>query len=112
MKNPQITYSGHKEGAGATAVIYRKGRNLLLRHLKAYLGPLTRHNTYEGEAVDGLLACWVIHNTIETSFKVVSLYINNQALIKASTRPGASLGQHLVQAFKETVNNLSAKITV
>jgi len=104
--------SGQEGGIGAAAVIYRRGSSQPLSHLKAYLGPPTKHNTYEGEAVGGLLGCHLIQNTVETSFKTVSLYINNQSLIKAAPRPRASSGQYLIQAFANLVNNLSAKVTI
>jgi len=104
--------SGQEGGVGAAAVIYRRGSSQPLGHLKAFLGPLTRHNTYEGEAVGGLLGCHLIQITLGTSFKTVSLYIDNQALIKAMPRPGASSGQHLVQAFADLVNNQTAKVTI
>ena len=104
--------SGQEGGAGAAAVIYRKGRSRPLGHLKAYLGPLASHSTYEGEAVGGLLGCYLIQNTPGMNFKTVSLYINNQAIIKASVRPKASSGQYLVQALTNMANNLSAKVTL
>ena len=84
--------SGLEGGIGAVAVIYRKGSNIPLNHLKAYLGPSTKHNSYEGEAVGGLLACWLIRNTIGTGFKTVSIYIDNQVLIKVMDIPKALLG--------------------
>jgi len=103
--------SGLERGIGAAAVIYRKGSNISLNHLKAYLGPSTKHNSYKGEAVGGLLACWLIRNTIGTGFKTVSIYIDNQALIKVMAASKASSGQYLVQAFADMANNLTAKAT-
>ena len=104
--------SGQEGGVGAAAVIYKKGRSRPLRHLKSYLGPLTEHNSFEGEAVGGLLACWLIRTTPGTSFRTVSIYIDNQALIKVSIRPKATSGQHLVQAFADAADNLRAKTTI
>ena len=104
--------SGLEEGIGAAAVIYRKGSNIPLNHLKAYLGPSTKHNSYKGEAVGGLLVCWLIRNTIGTDFKMVSIYIDNQALIKIMVAPKVLSGQYLVQAFADMADNLTAKITV
>ena len=69
--------SGQEGGVGAAAVIYKKGLSLPLGHLKAYLGPLTRHNTFKGEVVGRLLGCYLIQNTLGTNFKTISLYINN-----------------------------------
>ena len=103
--------SGQEGGAGAAAVIYRKGRSQPLGHLKVYLGLLASHNTYEGEVVGGLLGCYLIQNIPGTNFKTVSLYIDNQAIIKASVRPKASSGQYLVQALTNMANNLSAQMS-
>ena len=104
--------SGQEGRIGAAAVIYKKGRSAPLRHLKAYLGPSTKHNTYEGEAVGGLLANWLIHRTPGTSFRSVSVYIDNQPLIKSAVKTGAWSGQHLVRAFADMLDNSRAKVTI
>ena len=103
--------SGQEERIEAV-VIYKKGRSAPLRHLKAHLGPSTKHNTYEGEAVGGLLANWLIWCIPGTSFRSVSVYIDNQPLIKVAVKTGAWSGQHLVWAFADMLDNLRAKVTI
>ena len=104
--------SGLEDGIGVVAVIYKKGISQPLKHLKAYLGPSTLHNTYEGEAVGGILVIWLIQGTAGTDFKNVSLYIDNQALITTSVSPKASPGQYLVWAFSQAANNTTTKLRI
>jgi len=104
--------SGLDEGIGAAAVIYRRGISQPIGHLKAYLGPPTMHNTYEVEVVGGILATWLTQITPGTDFKAVSLYIDNQSTIQASTNPKATSGQHLVLAFIQAADNTKAKLMI
>ncbi len=104
--------SGLKEGIRAAVVIFKKGISQPLKHLKVYLRPSTLHHTYEGEAVGGILAIWLIQSTAGTDFKNISLYIDNQALITTSVSLKASPGQYLVQAFSQAANNTKIKLRI
>jgi len=48
--------SGHDGKVGAAAVLYKKGISQEINSLKYHLGDLTKHTTYEAEAVGGILA--------------------------------------------------------
>ena len=104
--------SGFEGGIGAAAVLYKKGQALPVRQLKAYLGPTSRHNTYEGEAVGGILALWLICITLGTALKRISLYIDNQAIIKASTKPKATSGQYLIRNFANEANDIGPRLSI
>jgi ribonuclease HI len=104
--------SGQNDGIGAAAIIYKKGQRRPVNQLKSYLGPPSKHNTFEGEAVGGLLATWLIHRTPGTAGKEVSIYMDNQALIAAIKKPKATSGQYLVQEFIDAASEVHAKVTV
>jgi len=104
--------SGFEGGIGAAAVLYKKGQALPVRQLKAYLGPTSRHNTYKGEAVGGILALWLICITLGTALKRISLYIDNQAIIKASTKPKATSGQYLIRNFANEANDIGPRLSI
>ena len=73
--------SGHDDGLGAAAILYRKGRARPVKSLKIYLGPLTKHNAFKAEVVGAILAVWIIKNSPKTIGKKISLYVDNQATI-------------------------------
>ncbi|KIJ94843.1 hypothetical protein K443DRAFT_109731, partial [Laccaria amethystina LaAM-08-1] len=52
--------SGYEGNVGAAAVMYRKGVEEPERTLRFHLGPLTKHTTFEGEAVGSILAAWML----------------------------------------------------
>jgi len=93
-------------------VLYKKGQVRPVNQLKAYLGPMTKHNTYEGEAVGGILVLWLICITIETVLKAISLYVDNQAFIKASVKPKATPGQYLIRDFADEANAVEPRLSV
>jgi hypothetical protein len=72
--------SGQEEGIGASAILYKKGFIHPTKEIQAYIGPKSKHNTYEVEAVGAILAIWIIRNSPETIGKNMSLYIENQAI--------------------------------
>jgi hypothetical protein len=76
--------SGQDGYVGASAVIYRKGVRRPVGHLKAHLGPSTKHTTYEGEVVGDILGLWLASNTPGTVAKQISLYTDNQSLVPLS----------------------------
>ena len=50
--------SGMDDGIGAAAVLYTREHFTPIRHLKAFLGPPTKHNTYKAELVGAILVTW------------------------------------------------------
>ena len=102
--------SSYEGGVGAAAVMYRKGFPCPVRQLKAHLGDSSKHNSYEAETVGGILAMHLIDTSPGTIRKTVSIYVDNQALIKASTCPKASSTQHLLQDLTSKARNSRAKV--
>ena len=98
--------SGLNGGIGAAAVLYRKGRFTPLKQLKAHLGPNTKHNTYEAEIIGAMLAVWLIRGCVETLGKVVSIYIDNQAVLSTIINPRAKPGQYLARHLNSMANEL------
>lgn len=95
--------SGQEDGIGAAAILFKKHSARPIKTLKYHMGPPTSHNTYEAETVGAILAIWIIKNTVEAIGKTVSLYIDNQALVKAlkSTGSKTMAGQYLIDNFKK-----------
>jgi ribonuclease HI len=104
--------SGLNEGLGAAAVLYAKNRFTPIRHLKVYLGTTKKHNTYEAEIIGAILALWLIFNCIETVGKIVSLYIDNQSVISAISKPKANPGQYLVHHARLLANRAACKLGI
>ena len=104
--------SGQNDGMGAAAILYKKGRNRPLKSLQFYLGPPHEHNTYEAEAVGAILATWLITSTPETAGKVVTHYIDNQALVKALTTSNSTSGQYLLNAVRQAANGIGRRLTI
>jgi ribonuclease HI/endonuclease/exonuclease/phosphatase family metal-dependent hydrolase len=104
--------SGQEDGIGAAAILYKKGFVRSIKDMQAYLGPKSKHNTYEAEAVGALLAIWIIRNSPETIGKTVSLYIDNQAIVLALTSSSHTSGQYLIQALVTAANGLPCNITI
>ena len=104
--------SSHNGGVGVAAVMYRKDYPSSIKFLKAQLGDSTEHNSYEAETVGGMLAMHLINISPDTNNKSVSVYVDNQAFITASTCPRAKPSQHLLQNFLSKMCNSCAKVSV
>lgn len=106
--------SGQEDGIGAAAILFKKHSARPIKTLKYHMGPPTSHNTYEAETVGAILAIWIIKNTVEAIGKTVSLYIDNQALVKAlkSTGSKTMAGQYLIDNFKKAARELRCKLTI
>ena len=76
------------------------------------MGPPTEHNTYEAEATGAILTAWILKLTLETIGKTVTLYIDNQAFIKTLSKTKSTPGQHLINNFKRSINELQCKLTI
>ena len=103
--------SGHDNGIGSAAVLYKKGRARPLKSLQAFLGTPDKHNTYEAEIAAAILALWILENTPETIGKTVSLYIDNQSLIMALPALRASSGQYLLNALSLAAAGIGCNLT-
>jgi hypothetical protein len=88
--------SGLSEGIGVAAALYAKNRHTPISQLKKYLGPNTKHNTFEAETVGAILGTWLLRNCPEAVGKNVSLYIDNQAVMLAANNPKATPRQYLI----------------
>ena len=64
-------------GIGAAAVLYKKGQARPVNQLKAYPRPMSKHNTYEGEAVS-------VISKVKTDCRLSPIYsvlMNHHALV-------------------------------
>ena len=104
--------SGNNENTGAAAVMYRKGQVPRTRSLQLHMGPRSKHNTYEAEVVGAILGLWLAHEMPETRNRKVSLYIDNQALVRALSDTKAKSGQHLLEEIKRIANDTRCDLTV
>ena len=102
----------YTDNLGASAILYKKGFVQPVKTMKAFLGPKTKHNTYEAEAVGVLLPTWITRNTPETIGKIVSLYIDNQAIVMALAGAKTTSGQYLINSVIMAANELPCKLTV
>ena len=104
--------SGHDNGIGAAAILYRKDRATPLKSLQAYLGTPNERNTYEAEVTGAILALWIISNTPETVGKKVTLYTDNQSVIAAILSIKATSGQHLINSLRLAINTTGCNLTI
>jgi hypothetical protein len=104
--------SGQEDDIGASAILYKKGSARMTASLQAFLGPKSKHNTYEAEVIRAILATWIIRWTPETIGKTVSLYIDKEAVIKALIGSRPSAGQHLINHLRLAANDLPCKINI
>jgi ribonuclease HI len=104
--------SGRDDGIGAVAILFKKGFIRPTNDMKAYLGHKSKHNTYEAEAVGALFAIWLIRNNPEAIGKLVSLYIDNQAIVMALTGINRISGQHLIHSIITAANGLPCNLTI
>lgn len=91
--------SGFEGGAGAAAVLFRKGRAQPARILRYHLGPLTEHTSYEAEAVGSLLAVWLLQNETCTGEREIVTYTDSQAFITATGAQNAKPAQYLMSEY-------------
>ena len=104
--------SGHDNGIGSAAILYKKGRIRPVKKLQVYLGSPDKHNTYEAEVVGAILALWMLENTPEVVGKKVTLYIDNQALIMAVRSPKATSGQYLLNSLRQAANRVGCYLSI
>jgi hypothetical protein len=59
-----------------------------------------------------ILALWVLENTPATIGKTVSLYTDNQVLVKLLPHPKASSGQYLLSLLRTAVEDIGCSLTI
>jgi len=91
--------SGYEGNVGAAAVLYRKGAEEPEKILRYHLGPLTKHTTFEGEAVGSILAAWMLQGRQEVGKATVTSYTDSQAFIKSTGVRKSGSGQYLVMEY-------------
>jgi hypothetical protein len=77
-----------------------------------YMGPGTKHNTYEAETIGAILGTWLLSKCPDLVGKNVSLYIDNQAVILAVKNPKATPGQYLTRQFILQANALGCNLGI
>jgi len=102
--------SGYEGKIGAAAVLYKRGTTQELSTLKYHLGDHTRHTTYEAEAVGAILATWLLQRIPDLAWSSASIYTDNQALIRSSTKRATNSGHYLAEAFRAAADNLPCRI--
>ena len=100
--------SGYKNGAGASAVLY-KG-NIPIKTLLLHVGHISEHTGYETELIGILLALHLLLllACLLTSFTVV-IGLDNQAAIKVLHIQKAKPMQYLLDQIHNSVKNLHTK---
>ena len=104
--------SGHDNGIGSAAILYEKGRRRHIKSLQVYLGTPDKRNTYKAEVIGAILALWILQNTPETLGRTVTLYIDNQSLIKAIENPSSAPGQHLLNSLRLSLNGTNCRLSI
>lgn len=98
--------SGIDGGIGASAVLYRKGKQQ--RSLRFHLGSNTKHTVYEGELVGMILAAELLRTEPRT--KRARIGVDSQAAILATRSYSASPGHYLVDALHDQMERLCGRI--
>jgi ribonuclease HI len=104
--------SGLNGDVGAAAALYRKGRYSTVNTLKYFLGPSSKHNTFEAEAVGAILATKLLSDCPDTIGKRVSLYIDNQSILASLGNPKATSGQYLIRHLFILANALACNLNI
>ena len=104
--------SGHKNGIGTAAILYKKGRLSGIKTLQAYIGTPDKHNTYEAEILGPILVLWILYNSPETLGKMVSLYTDNQSIIDALSSHKLAPGQYLINNLRTAANATMCKLEI
>jgi len=88
--------SGYEGNVGTAVVLYRKGAKELEKILHYHLGPLTKHTTFEGEAMGSILSAWMLQGWQEVGKATVTSYTDSQAFIKSMGVRKSGSGQYLI----------------
>lgn len=95
---------------GAAAVLYLGASEIPDTVVHYHLGPSELHSTYDAEWVGVLLAVWLLSifalKCDVGSWEGVSIYADNQSVIKMAPTRKVGPSQHLMEAFQETAYSL------
>jgi len=92
---------GQNGNIGGVAVLQRKGQ--MVKSIRMHLGKDTHHIVYEGKVISLILAIELLKNIHRA--RSVSLALNNQAAILASTTHKPTPGQYLWNIFHNNLKN-------
>ncbi|KAL1746881.1 hypothetical protein HDZ31DRAFT_61821 [Schizophyllum fasciatum] len=98
--------SGYNGKAGASAVLFRRGRSGM-KALRYQLGSLSRYGTYEAELVGKLLAVHLLRNEAGAiGARSRTVVLDNTSALTAAERRSAKSGQHLVEQLVDDMQKL------
>ena len=83
---------------------YRQGKRVST--LRYRLGPLTRHSTYEAEAVGGALALELIGR--ERGVRLAIILLNNQSILQAVRNIQSRQAQYILGRIHNMADNIAA----
>lgn len=109
--------SGQDGKAGAAAILYKGGQQEPLAIQHYHLGPTAKYMTYDAEWTGLLLAIWLITTVLKIQEHIIisniSIYVNNQSVIKTLNSTHTGPGQHIADAFQaiaETTHSRGPRI--
>ena len=92
---------GGKVGAAASLFINHEH----VATLRYHLGKSADHTVFEAEAVGLILAAQLLLRNEEVSFPA-TIFADNQAVIRSSTKPTAKLGHYLLIRFRKLIRHV------
>ncbi|RDB20589.1 putative RNA-directed DNA polymerase from transposon X-element [Hypsizygus marmoreus] len=96
----------------AAAILYHSDRLQPARTLRYHLGLLTKHTSYEAEAVSSILAAWLLQNERDVMVQQVISYMDSQAFINAISAQTAKSGQYLMDEYLELTESMGSGCVV
>lgn len=101
--------SGQNGKAGAAAILMEGDNPLPTRTLCYHLGLLSRHTTYEAEAVGAILATHLIKliPASVTEENEIIHYVDNQSIIKALQAHKGKTGQYLIENYRKHAQSIT-----
>lgn len=99
--------SGFEGGIGAAAVLYQGPR--LVKSLKYYLGPKSKHTVYEAEGVGITLGLHMLANLKSELADTVIIGVDSQATIKSLKNQRSHAGQYILDHIHDSAETLHEK---
>ncbi|KAF5340335.1 hypothetical protein D9611_007948 [Ephemerocybe angulata] len=101
--------SGIDGKIGAAASLYRGTDTRPMKTVHLHIGSKEEHSTYEAEWIGALLALWLISTIARDVIGLVpiSLYIDNQSVIKSIRNPRPATGQYIREAFLKLADEVA-----
>jgi ribonuclease HI len=98
--------SGQDGKAGASSILYRRGRENPEKILRYHLGTLDTHTNYEAEGVALLMAIWLLRNQHVLGGPNVTIYVDSQAIVRAINANKSRPGQYLIESIIRLVEHV------